>query len=174
VYQPTCKDNGMTAPLPRPGWYPDQTQTMRWWDGSRWGHAAPLPAETENGRLWVMLSHLSAFIGGWILALVIRQTEGKKNRFVMHHATEALNFQITFFIPYTVCIVGFVISAGVGRPAQQIVSGIGLAVFGLLAFLLFVGHTVFAIIGCVKSSRGEWWRYPINIRFVSGASTDEH
>jgi len=83
-------------------------------------------------------------------------------------------FQITFFIPYTVCIVGFVISAGVGRPAQQIVSGIGLAVFGLLAFLLFIGHTVFAIIGCVKSSRGEWWRYPINIRFVSGASTDEH
>ena len=164
----------MTAPLPTPGWYPDQFHTMRWWDGQRWGAAAPPPPAPDNSRLWVMLSHLSAFIGGWILALVIRQTEGKKDPFVKHHSTEALNFQITFFIPYVVCVIGFVVSAGFASPRPHIVSGIGLAVFGLLGFVLLVGHAVFAIIGCIKASRGQWWRYPINIRFVSGASTDEH
>ncbi len=163
----------MTAPLPTAGWYPDQFQTMRWWDGQRWGAAAPPPPASDNSRLWVMLAHLSAFIGGWILALIIRQTEGKKNPFVKHHSTEALNFQITFMIPYLVCVIGFVLTANLSNPGHY-TFGVGLVVFGLLAFALFVGHAVFAVIGCVKASRGQWWRYPINIRFVGGASTDEH
>jgi len=162
----------MTAPLPMPGWYPDQAQTMRWWDGARWGPAAPPPPGADSGRLWVMLAHLSAFIGGWILALVIRQTEGKKNTFVKHHSTEALNFQITFIIPYLICVVGMVVTGSLSQPGHYSVTA-GFLVFGLLAFVLFVAHAVLAVIGCIRASRGEWWRYPVNIRFVSGARTDE-
>jgi uncharacterized Tic20 family protein len=28
-----------------------------------------------------------------------------------------------------------------------------------------------SIIGAVRARRGEWWRYPANIRFVRGART---
>ncbi len=154
---------------PPPGWYPDQFGTMRWWDGGRWGPAAPAPSANDSGRNMVMLSHLSAFFGGWILALVIRQTEGKKNTFVKHHATEALNFQITFFIPYLICVIGLVTTSQFLAHGHSTNIGVFLT-FLLLAFVLFVGHAVLAIIGCIKASRGEWWRYPVNIRFVSGAA----
>ena len=158
----------MTTTSPPPGWYPDQFGTVRWWDGVQWSHAVLRPPDTETGRSMAMLVHLSAFVGGFILPLVLLLTEGKKNTFVKHHATEALNFQITFLISYLLCIAGLVVTAiiggGNGTPSPVVFVALILA-----TIVLVVGHWVFAIIGCLRASKGEWWYYPVNIHFVSGS-----
>lgn len=43
----------------------------------------------------------------------------------------------------------------------------GLLVFALL-FLIMAGAWVLSIIGAIKGSKNEPWRYPISIRFVKG------
>jgi len=162
----------VNAPTPPPGWYHDGTQ-MRWWDGHAWGTqtAAPTmpgpygtpPARSEEaaGQTLAVLSHAGALIGGFILPLVVYLIEKDKNRFTRHHAAEALNFQLTFlvviFSTLTVAFVG--IASGV--PA--------FAAMFLLLFGAMIAHYVLAVLGMINASRGEWWRYPINIRFVSGA-----
>jgi uncharacterized Tic20 family protein len=50
-------------------------------------------------------------LAGVVLALVKRLTEGKKNEYVRHHSTEALNFQLTLLIIWIGGIVATIGSA---------------------------------------------------------------
>ncbi len=119
------------------------------------GYGAP---GRSDGRTLAMLAHLGAFVGGFIVPLVIYLTAGKDDAFVRHHASESLNFQLTYL---TVFLGGFVIGL--------VTLGIGFLVVFPLLLIVAVGHIVFAIMGAVKANQGEWWRYPVNIRFVKGA-----
>jgi uncharacterized Tic20 family protein len=96
-----------------------------------------------------LLGILTGFLGPLIVYLV---NNGDKDRFVRHHSAEALNFQLTVLIGY---LVSFVL------------------MFVLVGFLTFpatgVMAIVFGILAAVAANRGEWYRYPINIRMVSGA-----
>jgi uncharacterized protein len=157
-------------PGPPPGWYPTGG-TQRWWDGASWGPVAPPPggsinlSEEERGKTWAMLSHLAPFVLAIIGPLIIRQTEGEKNRYVKHHATEALNFQLTIL---TSIFVSFIFGAIVAAATQQ-------PGFFFLGFLTYgacvLTGLVFTILAAIATSRNEWYRYPISIRFVSGAQS---
>ena len=72
--------------------------------------------------------------------------------FVKHHAAEALNFQIT------VTIAAFVS---------------GLLMLVLIGFLLLpvvlIGALVLEVMAALAANRGEWYRFPINLRLVPGA-----
>lgn len=108
-------------------------------------------------RQWAMFSHLSAFsifigipfgnILGPLIMFLIRKDEMP---FGGGQAKEALNFQISMTI-YT------------------IVSAVLALVFigFLLLAALFVIFVVFTIIATVKSNEGQFYRYPLTIRFVS-------
>ena len=115
-----------------------------------------------------MLSHVGFFVGGFVLPLIFRLTEGKKNEYVRHHSTEALNFQITFMIGW---MVGFAVLVVSSLTTSNIDGGPApFLMFPLLwMFALFVGGAVLAVVGAIRASRGEWWRYPVNLRLVSGA-----
>lgn len=148
---------------PAPGWYPDANGQTRWWDGSQWGQlaagAAPVPTgysapQATSGtdpRTMAMLAHLLGIFTGFIGPLVIYLVNGDKDPFVRHHAAESLNFQISLMIAY---VISFVL------------------MFVLIGFLLFpviwIGSLVFMIMGAVNANKGEWWKYPINLRMVSG------
>ena len=72
--------------------------------------------------------------------------------FVRHHAAEELNFQLTLVIAY---VASFVLM---------------LACVGFITFVVvWIMNLVFPILAAVAANRGEWYRYPINIRMVSGA-----
>jgi uncharacterized protein len=161
--------------LPPAGWYHDGT-TVRWWDGTSWGPVAPpgsfesVPADpVRDGSTLAVLCHIGQIVGAVVLALVIRLTEGKRNEYVRHHSSEALNFQLTFLIIWIGGIFATIGGAvafgdtadGDGSPSILLPFLALLAVFGVAL--------VFAIIGAVSASRGQWWRYPISIRFVRGA-----
>jgi uncharacterized Tic20 family protein len=91
--------------------------------------------------------------------LVIYLTAGKDDPFVKHHASEALNFAITYLAASSAVMPFFI--AGIFFPPLFL-----LIFFGL--FALIVGHLVWLVMASVKAYQGEWWCYPVCIRVVRG------
>lgn len=89
---------------------------------------------------------------GWIGPLVMYLIAKPEDTYAKHHAAESLNFQLTMTIAYVVSFVLMFVLIGF--------------LTGLVVWILSL---VFPIIAAVAASRGEWYRYPLNIRMVSGA-----
>ena len=103
-----------------------------------------------------MWAHLSAllisFVAcglGFIGPLVIMNGQGKQSAYIRHHAVEALNFSLTVLIVYVVSAVLMIVIIG----------------FFLLP-VIAIGALVLQIMASMAANRGEWYRYPVNIRFV--------
>lgn len=152
-----------------PAWYPDGTGHLRWWDGRQWGPWAPAPASGAltpvDERTWALLAHLGIVVGGFVVPLVVRYAFKDRSRFVLHHATEALNFQIT-------TMVAGVLATFAAFAILAVSAGTDSA--WALLFLPLVLLVVFApiglsILGAVRAHQGAWWRYPCNVRLVRGA-----
>lgn len=143
---------------PRAGWYPDPSGAMRWWDGERWGQlaATPEPARPFGGtdpRTMAMLAQLLAIFTGFLGPLVIYLVNGPNgDPFVRHHSAEALNFQITTLIAAVAAAVSLILLVG----------------FVLLPVVV-IGALVLELVATLAANRGEWYRFPINIRLVPGA-----
>jgi len=151
-----------------PGWYPDPSgsATYRYWDGARWTDALssaipPAAGAASDTTTWAMAAHLTAlaalFIGLPFIGPMIIYFVKKDNPFVHRHAAEALNFNLSIML-YTVvlAIVTFVLFFVL----------IGLFLIPLF-IVLFVAWIAFVIIASIAASRGEEYRYPATIRFVS-------
>ena len=110
----------------------------------------PPPLRGGDERLWIVLSHLSLFFGvGILLPLVVYLVKKEESAAVAFHAREALNFHISIFIYVLACI-----------PLLMIVVGFPLLI------VLGVGSPILSIVGAVRGSSGEVFRYPLTIRLV--------
>ena len=121
----------------------------------------PLPASAPsraltNVRTWTALCHASALLGvfihfpGHVLApLVVWLMKRDESPEVDAHGKEALNFQISMLIYNAVAAVFCLVLIG----------------FVLLP-VLWILNAVFAIIAAIKASDGEFYRYPLTIRFI--------
>jgi len=112
---------------------------------------------SKDACTWAMLCHIAGLacllpviVGGVIGPLIIWQIKKDLFPFVDRHGKEALNFQISMLIYGT--ISGVLILA----------CGLGL----VLLPLVILADVVFAIIASVKAAQGEYWRYPLSIRFI--------
>ncbi|MRI89910.1 DUF4870 domain-containing protein [Aggregicoccus sp. 17bor-14] len=103
------------------------------------------PAPTQDEKTWGLLSHLSGILLGFLGPLIAMLVKGKESAWINTQAKEALNFEITALLAYTV--IG-AITCG----------------FGLL--LLWPLVTVFHIIAAMKANNGETYRYPATLRLV--------
>lgn len=108
-----------------------------------------------NEKQWVLLSHLSAF-GGFIFPfgnilgpLLIWLLKKEKSSAVEAHAREALNFQISISIYILISSV-------------LIIVGIGLVLIPILVIV----QVVLIILAALAADRGEFYTYPITIRFI--------
>jgi uncharacterized Tic20 family protein len=145
---------------PPPGWYPDPSGSgqQRWWDGSQWGIVASsttapaVPGSLDDQRGMAALAQVLAIFTGFLGPLVIWFMARPDQPFVKHHAAESLNFQIT------VTIAAFV-------SALLILVLIGI----VLLPVVLIGAFVLEIVAAVAANRGEWYRYPVNLRLVPGA-----
>lgn len=109
---------------------------------------------SSNETTWAIVCHLAplatvVLLGNIILPLVLMLTVGKESDFVRRTATEVLNFQITMAIYWFVAFVLAFVLIGI-----------------LIIAALGIFQIVVMILGILAASRGEVYRYPLNIRFV--------
>ena len=130
---------------------------------------SPAPATARTGlseHSWAVLAHLSAlaplivglpltFLGPLVLWLLIRDRGAQ----VRHQATEALNFNISWFVWGVVLLL-----AGLALS----VATLGLALLPGLMLLaaLAIAWLTLVIIAAVRAAGGETYRYPLTLRLV--------
>ncbi|MEI2698591.1 MAG: DUF4870 domain-containing protein [Microthrixaceae bacterium] len=110
------------------------------------------PGTFDDEKGMATLVQVLAIFTGFLGPLIIWFMAKPEQPFVKHHAAEALNFQIT------VTIAAFVS---------------GLLMLVLIGFLLLpvvlIGALVLEVMAALAANRGEWYRFPINLRLVPGA-----
>ncbi len=128
------------------------------------GGSGPVPMAPDSEVTWSTVTHLS-WIAGTLVALpflaplVLFLVLKDRGPFVRHHTAEALNFQLSLLLyGLGVAVVGGVITA--------VTLGVLAPVWALAGGALAVAGAVFTILAAVASSRGQWYRYPLTVRFV--------
>jgi uncharacterized protein len=113
------------------------------------------PLSPDQERLWGMLAHLLSFVAaylalGFVAPLVVLLVFGPRSAYVRAHAVESLNFNLSWLL--------YAIVAGI-----LLIVGIGL----LILIALGIAYVVLVIMASVRASNGQFFRYPLTIRFVS-------
>jgi len=127
----------------------------------------PLPASTEateqqgkavlnqEERNWGMFCHIAVLAGfvvpfGNIVGpLVLWLMKKDQMPFVDYNGKEVINFQLTVLIAVLVSSLLIFLLIGV-----------------FLLWLIAIAVLVMTIIGAVKASQGEYYRYPLTFRFI--------
>lgn len=122
------------------------------------------PSPNSEQQTWRVLAHASAliqfvgipsFVGPLVVWLVRRD-----DPVVEPHAREALNFQLSLLIYFVaLTVVGVIL----------IITIIGLLLIPFLivaGIVLVVAEVVFAILASLAASRGEFYRYPMNLSLI--------
>ena len=113
------------------------------------------PLSPADERTWGTLAHqsgvLAAYVAlGFLGPLLVMLTVGNRSHFVRQHAVEALNFNLSVLVYLAVSgVLAFVL---IGIPMLLAVG------------VLYLWTTVQA---AMAANRGETYRYPLSIRFVS-------
>jgi uncharacterized Tic20 family protein len=137
------------APQPQYG----VPQPPQQFGASPYGAPGTLPPDQE--RLWGGAAHWSALVASLVgLAflgpLIVMLTKGNESAFVRRQAVESLNFQLSMLIYGIVSAILIIVLVGF-----------------LLLLVIAVLWLVFTIMGAIKASNGEDYRYPLTIRMVS-------
>lgn len=104
---------------------------------------------TNDERTMGMLCHLLGIFTNFVGPLIIWLIKKDSSPYVDAQGKNALNFQLSFLIYYAVS---------------------GILCFILIGFLiewiLGILYIIFAIIGTVKASNGEFYKYPMAIELI--------
>lgn len=123
-------------------------------------YGAPAGAPSSEDRTWALIAHIGCLVSAWfalgLLCPLLILLFKSGSPFVRRHAVESLNFQITLLILIVVATAVSIVTLGLGL---IIVIPVGVVV-AILALIFLIQGTAWA-------SRGEDYRYPINIRLVS-------
>lgn len=111
---------------------------------------------TADERTMATFAHLGAvaalvvpFFGNFLLPLIIWITQKDKSAFVDDQGKEALNFQITMLFAHIISVILIFLIIGI-----------------FLLIALAVLNLVLCIVAAVRANKGEYYRYPFNIRLV--------
>ncbi|TXK17164.1 DUF4870 domain-containing protein [Homoserinibacter sp. GY 40078] len=114
--------------------------------------ASPAAQEMSpaDQRLWSTLTHVGGILFSWLAPLIAYLVLKDRGAFVRAHTATALNFQLTLLIAY---VVGFILTFVV----------IGFVVW----FAAWVLAIIFGIMAAIAANKGEFYTYPLSIKFVS-------
>lgn len=118
--------------------------------GSPYNAGQPQPMSPSDEKLWATLINLGGLFFGFLAPLIGYLVLKDRGPFVRAHSATALNFQLTLLIAYV---------------AGTILSIVIVGIFILIA--AYILNIVLCIVAAVKANRGEWYQYPMSIRFVS-------
>jgi len=107
------------------------------------------PLSPADEKLWATLIHVGGIFFGFLPALIGYLVLKDRGPFVAAHAKTALNFQLTMLIAavvagiLTIIIIGFILLPAIG-----------------------IVVIVFSIIAAMKANAGEFYTYPMSIKFI--------
>jgi len=111
----------------------------------------------QNEKQWGMAVHLAALatligipLGNVIGPLIIYMIKKDEFEFVAHQGKEVLNFQITWTLILILSAILIIVGIGV-----LMLIGFGIA------------WLVLVIVGAVSASNGQYYKYPMTIRFIN-------
>ena len=110
----------------------------------------------KDARTWAMLCHLSSLagyaipFGNVVGPLVVWLMKRNDHPLIDDQGKESLNFQISITIYLIVAVISILAVVGI-----------------ILTPIVAICQVVFMIIACIKSSNGEYYRYPLTIRMVN-------
>jgi uncharacterized protein len=113
-------------------------------------YQAATPMNPSDERLWATLVHVGGILFNFLPALIGYLVLKDRGPFIRAHTATALNFQITLLIAYvvsgalTIVLIGF-----------------------LLLPAVWVMSIVFSILASLAANKGEYYSYPLTIKFVS-------
>lgn len=114
---------------------------------------------TQDDKTMGMLAHLLGIFTMFVGPLVIWLTKKDTSTFVEEEAKEALNFQISLIIYYSVLTV-----------VASVLTVVTLGLFGMIAPLAYPALGVFALIvmimGTLQAKEGNHYKYPLCIRII--------
>jgi uncharacterized Tic20 family protein len=108
----------------------------------------PLVTPTSDEKTMAILAHILALPTGFIAPLIIYLVK-KDSPYVLAHARESLNFQITMVIIGIACWLMIFILIGI-----------------VLLPLVYLADLVFIIIATIRASENKLYKYPLSIRFI--------
>jgi uncharacterized protein len=118
---------------------------------------APSSSTSSEVRTWNVLCHASALLGlffhflGHLLGpLIVWLIKRDLSPEVDANGKESLNFQISMLIYDAIAAILCIVLIGIP-----------------ILIALWILNTVFVIIASVKTSAGQFYRYPFTIRFLS-------
>lgn len=122
------------------------------WQPQSGGAFGPVSAEERN---WSMAAHVGSLVTAWFALglfapLIVLLAKGGSSPYIRRHAVESLNFQLNALV-YTIVF------------ALLIFVAIGLVLLPLYGLF----YLTCVIIGTVRASSGEEYRYPLTVRVVS-------
>ncbi|WP_241974728.1 MULTISPECIES: DUF4870 domain-containing protein [Cryobacterium] len=113
-------------------------------------YQAPTPMNPSDEKLWATLIHIGGILFGFLPALIGYLVLKDRGPFIRAHTATALNFQITLLIAY---IVGGILT---------------LVLVGFLVlFAAWILTIVFGIMAALAANKGEYYTYPLTIKFIS-------
>ncbi len=127
--------------------------------------AAPSPSECTTA----MLAHLGGMLTSFVLPAILMITQHDKSPFVLRHAREALNYQITlYFYGFILLIPAAGVFAafhfGGAHRTFAILSG---CVVAIVLTAILVAIAVFLVVrACMAAAKGREFRYPLAIRLI--------
>ena len=104
------------------------------------------PLSPEMERFWAIAIHAFGIVLEFFVPLLGYLFLKDRGPFIRHHVTESLNFGISMLLLYAVLAISI----------------IGWFLFWVPPII----WTVFRIIAAYKASLGEFYRYPVSIRFI--------
>lgn len=137
-----------------------------------------LSEPTSDERLLAMLSHLSIFLGGIILPIILWATQKEKSKFVRFHSLQAIFYHLAFaviIILFVFLMVLILLVSGIGfagfansgnggeMPVFMIITMVVL--YGGIFLIAFSGIG-YAIYLAVKSYQGKLIKIPVIGNYV--------
>lgn len=111
----------------------------------------PQGGVSSDDKTMAMLAHILGAVIWVIGPLIIWMMKKDQSQFVDYHGKEALNFQITMTIAWI---------------AVSIISTVTLGLGCILYPVLWIGGLILCVMAGMAANKGEWNKYPINIRLI--------
>jgi uncharacterized Tic20 family protein len=129
--------------------YPQQQYGQPGYPQQPYAYAGPAPVSESDEKTWGIISHISIPFFGFIGPLIAYLIYKDRSTWLKQTTTEALNFSIAYSIAYVISVITIWF------------------VIGLILWpLVFIVALIFCIMGTIAANKHEFYRYPINIRFI--------